>query len=185
MTDSRQRRKPKPPGSNDLFNETSIITFRDYRATDRNWVATANVRHYMIVEGFESGFADAVSEALDLLEKKLEDRASCFLIAEAAKNMIGCVFFTAETITKGRLRLFYLDESYRGQGIGRAMLDRIIEHAQGEGFDRIHVSTFDRHVNACRLYQSAGFQSVIGEPLIAFGQSMRQVDFELYLPDHS
>lgn len=167
-----------------LLFERKSISFRDYRTSDRDWVETTNVRHYTATEGFGSSFATAVSSALDSLEAALEEETSKFLIAETLDvgRPVGSVFFSAENTTTGRLRLFYLDEAYRGFGCGKHMLDQIIQHAKLQGFDKIRVSTFDRHEVACRLYRQAGFQQVIGEPTLVFGQLLRQIDFEKKLP---
>lgn len=162
-------------------------SFRDYRSTDREWVTAANVRHYRAVEGFDANFAAAVSSALNMLEARIEDETSRFLIVEESETRlpVGCTFFSADEPKVGRLRLFYLDQTYRGLGIGRGMIAEVIAHAQTWGFDIIRVSTFDRHVAACRLYRALGFQVQKREPTIAFGQRMRQIDFEKVLTDHS
>lgn len=160
-----------PPDSN-------VVVFRDYRAADRDWVEAAHVRHYTLVEGFDPGFAAAVSGALDLLEAGLGADSGRYLIAEAAGRRVGCVFFAAETPAVGRIRLFYLEDAYRGRGIGKRMLGRVLDHARQRGYETVRVSTFDRHAAALRLYRAAGFEAVTGAPSIAFGQEMRQVDFE-------
>lgn len=160
--------------------DPAAIEFRDFRVADREWVETQNIRHYTQVEGFDPSFATAVTAALDRLQDAIGERGSKFLIVETrqGRQPVGCVFFTAETPTSGRLRLFYLDRAYRGSGLGRLMLDRIVEHARGQMMETIRVSTFDRHTAACRLYQSAGFLCEAQEPSCAFGQVMRQLDFE-------
>jgi GNAT superfamily N-acetyltransferase len=161
--------------------------FRDYRPTDREWVMSANVCHYERIEGFDPSFTVAVSKALDLLEERLDDATSKFLIVEAGEthHPVGCVFFAAESPAIGRLRLFYLERPYRGLGIGKRMIGLLVEHAREQGFERILVSTFDRHEAACRLYRVLGFRAQTREPAIAFGQQMRQTDFEKVLSDHS
>jgi len=160
---------------------------REYQPTDRTWVRDTNVHHYVAVEGFDPSFAMAVCNVLDMLEARLEDEHSRFIIVEASDSRarVGCVFFSAEGARVGRIRLFYLDRAYRGQGVGRRMIEDVIAHGQERGFDAIRVSTFDRHAAACRLYRSLGFQEQNNEPALAFGQRMRQIDFEKLLPDHS
>ena len=156
------------------------VMFRDYAAPDRPWVAREHVRHYTMVEGFDPSFGEAVRGALDLIDAGREDPTGKFLIVEAAgtRRPVGCVFLMVEPPASGRLRLFYLDEAYRGRGIGKDMLDAMIAHAAANGLERIRVSTFDRHLAACRLYRAAGFTQRVGKPSVAFGQELRQVDFE-------
>jgi len=65
------------------------------------------------------------------------------------------------------------------------MIEELIAHAKGQGFERIRVSTYDRHEAACRLYRALGFRERAREPAIAVGQQMRQIEFEKTLSDYS
>jgi GNAT superfamily N-acetyltransferase len=63
----------------------------------------------------------------------------------------------------------YLEELYvapgrRGQGLGRALLDRTIEMARGEGATRIEVGTGETDTVARALYESAGFSNRGSDP---------------------
>ena len=168
-------------------SDPATIVVREYSPTDRKWVTDANVRHYVTEEDFDANFATAVSSALSMLAAQYENETSRFLIVETSDSHepVGCVFFSAEDVGIGRLRLFYLDQAYRGRGIGRRMIEEVIAHARARDFDTIRVSTFDRHVSACRLYRAFGFQEQIRDSTVAFGQRMRQIDFEKVLSDHS
>lgn len=160
------------------------LFFRDYLPDDRAWVTAANLHHYTEVEGFDAGFAQAVSDALDLLEAKRKEPTSSFLIVGTGQDPrpVGCVFFSSEPPATGRLRLFYLDRRYRGLGLGRRMIETVIAHAQAQGIGTIRVSTFDRHRAACGLYRAMGFDERARTPVAAFGQTRHQIDFEKTLP---
>ena len=158
------------------------VEFSTYQLSDREWVTTVNLRHYRDVEGFDARFDGVMSEALDFLERQRHDARSHFLIASVEGHRVGCIFLSADARETGRVRLFYLDDTHRGTGIARRMLDKVIECASIAGFSKLHVSTFDRHRAACRLYASCGFQSTVHPLTSTFGQTMRQVDFSLDLP---
>ena len=51
-----------------------------------------------------------------------------------------------------------VNENYRGQGIGRALMERAIEWAKARGFSGITLETQDNNVPACRFYASCGFE---------------------------
>jgi len=161
--------------------EAKTLEFRPYRIDDREWVVDANVKHYRVVEGFSSNFSDVVTKAVNYLESKMTDERSNFIVVEVDGRRGGSVFFSPESKVVGHIRLFYLEEALRSRGLGKQMLHRIIEHARINQFEKVCVATFDRHKAACRLYASLGFQSVIGESNVKFGQRMRQVNFELDL----
>ncbi len=70
----------------------------------------------------------------------------------------------------GQVRIFrnwnayaYIDdiavnENYRGQGVGRALLERAIAWAKSKGFPGVMLETQDNNVAGCRLYERCGFE---------------------------
>lgn len=158
-----------------------MVTFRDYTKADRDWVFAVNTRHYREVEGFDESFTDAVTAALDHLEASGLESPNKYLVAEDRGKPIGCVFFEAHPDHTGRIRLFYLDQAYRGQGVGRRTVEVLIDHARTQSVERLLVSTFDKHDTACRLYAAMGFEATRNPVGQYFGQEMAQVDFELGL----
>lgn len=162
-------------------SEQNMVTFRSYQNDDRAWVTDVNSRFYQSFHGFDATFADAVRAALDLLEGQMVDVNSNYLIAEAANHPIGSIFFSSELPAVGRIRLFYLEEAYRRQGLGRRLLRDILDDARIKEFKTVRVSTFDRHPEACRLYESFGFELVKKSRSEVFGQVMQQLDYELQL----
>lgn len=156
-----------------------MITYRPYQHSDRDWVTLVNSHFYQRSHGFDATFLDALNAALDLLEKQISESTSTYLIAEAAKGPVGCIFLSAEPQNAARIRLFYLEEAYRGQGVGAHLLRLVLNVARENQLTKVHVSTFDRHHEACRLYESFGFRPCVKSPAEAFGQVMRQIDYEL------
>ncbi|MFD1156977.1 GNAT family N-acetyltransferase [Roseovarius aestuarii] len=146
---------------------------------------SANLRHYRNVEGFDRSFKDVIISALDHLEQQVMDGRSHFIIADDKGCRVGCIFFSPEDEVSGRVRLFFLTEAYRGHGVGKRMLNQVIEHACQKEFETIRVSTFEQHRDACGLYAATGFKGKVGEPMEAFGRVTRQVDFEYDLSPQS
>jgi GNAT superfamily N-acetyltransferase len=165
-------------------NALSVV-LRPYHALDRAWVATAHAAHYTVHEKFSPDFSHDVEQALDLLDSRMSHHSSCFLILETSQSRIGSIFLYEETQGEGRIRLFHLVEQFRKKGLGRLALRHVMSHAHVFGYHTIRVSTFERHRDACRLYQSYGFQHVTGSSRMAYGQFLRQVDFELKLNSES
>lgn len=159
----------------------SKVSFRPFQKSDRAWVMRENLRFYRSVHGFDASFGDALAAALDLLEPQRENPTCTYLIAENRTDLIGCIFLSADDDRAARMRLFYLKEEHRTKGIGALLLQHVIAQASKNGFELIRVSTFDRHPEACRLYESFGFVGVATTPSNAFGQIMHQLDFELTL----
>jgi putative acetyltransferase len=55
------------------------------------------------------------------------------------------------------VKRMYTRPEARGQHVGSALLDEIIDLARHEGIERLVLETGDRHPEAWRLYESRGF----------------------------
>ena len=59
---------------------------------------------------------------------------------------------------KGYIRMMGVDPSYRGQGLGRAVLVAGINYLQHRGMKAIEIAVDSENLTAKRLYQSVGFK---------------------------
>jgi ribosomal protein S18 acetylase RimI-like enzyme len=50
----------------------------------------------------------------------------------------------------------YIAPEHRGRGLGRGLLEAVVEHARGRGATYLDLNTTLDDVAACRLYESAG-----------------------------
>ncbi len=169
------------PHSNCVKEQDITVTFRSYKPVDRAWVAATNLNYYQTVHKFDASFSNALVKALDHLETKLTDVESTYLIAKTHKGPVGCIFLSPEEGTTGRIRLFYLEDAYRGKGVGAKMLQQTLTQARANGLTRVRVSTFDRHNEACQLYKSFGFVQMTRFASTFFSQVMVQLDYEITL----
>jgi ribosomal protein S18 acetylase RimI-like enzyme len=53
-----------------------------------------------------------------------------------------------------------LRPKYRGHGLGRRLLEAVLERAAAIGYERLYADTLPSMVEALRLYQRAGFELV-------------------------
>ena len=65
----------------------------------------------------------------------------------------------------GELKRMYVTREVRGQGVGRALLDRLEAEARTLGLTRLVLETGTRQVEALALYHRAGFT-----PIPAYGE---------------
>jgi putative acetyltransferase len=59
----------------------------------------------------------------------------------------------------GELKRMYVAPAARGRRIGRLILDRLLDHARGQGIAVLRLETGDKQAEALSLYRSAGFSS--------------------------
>ncbi len=104
----------------------------------------------------ETGGTDA---DLADIEANYTKRGGVFEVIEDAEgNLLGTIGLyplDAETV---ELRKMYFAPKLRGRGVGRLMLERMIEKARALGFKRIYLETASVLKEAVALYEKYGFQ---------------------------
>lgn len=81
-------------------------------------------------------------------------------LARRSGRVIGSVFIVEAQGNAAQLRLLYVDDSARGLGLGRWLVDAAVTHGRRHGFDSVFLWTVDGLTRAQRLYEAAGFVCV-------------------------
>lgn len=100
--------------------------------------------------------------AKQFLNQRVIQQQSIILIAKMADFKVGFAqiyptFSSVHCCRTWVLNDLYLDEEYRGLGIGRAILKQIIVLAKTANIDRMTLETADDNFVAQTLYQQCGF----------------------------
>ncbi|MGA8762414.1 MAG: GNAT family N-acetyltransferase [Candidatus Sulfotelmatobacter sp.] len=107
---------------------------------------------------------------MDVARRISSDPESNFVVgAFAGDQLVGSAGFYREkglkSRHKGRVWGVYLSAGARGKGMGRSMMQAILERAAGiEGLEQIMISVVASQVAAASLYRSLGFESYGREP---------------------
>ncbi len=93
--------------------------------------------------------------------------AGAVWLVELAGRVAGSLAFTFEGQTSdglyaGELRWFALELELRGSGLGRRMLEELLETAEDQGVDRLELDCCAECAGAGRLFDAYGF-SVVSE----------------------
>lgn len=79
------------------------------------------------------------------------------VLVDSAGTIVGCVGLYPLEKGTCELRKMYLLRAYRGQGLGRRLLEHALERAASFGFSRVVLETACVLQDATRLYERCGF----------------------------
>ena len=94
-------------------------------------------------------------------------------VAKGAQGeILGSIFITEESEEEAKLRLFYVEPSARGQGIGSTLVREAIAFSREKGFNRITLYTVSILHSALRIYSAAGFTLQSEAPTNEYGPEL-------------
>jgi len=134
-------------------------------------IAAAGMREF----GLEPDFRGLDAEIGRLGEARPDVVAE--FVAQVRETVCGSVVLTAKTEGVGKLSGLYVHPAYRGQGLGRLLLNAVVEAGLQKGLARLYLETWGKMGNAVRLYESAGW--VRGEDPAASSGADRSYWLEL------
>ncbi len=84
----------------------------------------------------------------------------CLLLAFLDGDPIGCVALQRVSDTRGEMKRLYVRPSARGTGVGRILVDRVLEAAKAIGYSEVVLDTLPTMIEAQRLYDQLGFREI-------------------------
>jgi len=102
-------------------------------------------------------------------------------LAVAGNIPVGCCALIPTQPGEFELAKMAVQESLRGRGIGRKILDYTIAHARNIGATRLYLETNRKLANAIHLYESVGFEHVAPEQVIPSPYARANVFMEMSL----
>jgi N-acetylglutamate synthase-like GNAT family acetyltransferase len=132
-------------------------------------------REYGVDSSFEAHVAAAVARAA-LRGFPRENEA--IWIVERDGRHAGSLAMTDEGDGVACIRFFVLDSDLRGKGLGRRLLDELLDAARGAGFERAALETFSDLSAAAHLYVERGFRVVNAETGPRWGRA--EITYQRY-----
>lgn len=144
-----------------LKGEVYLLTYREATKEDIPLI----YRYIKELAAYE-GLADEVTTSEQLLAEWLFDKKGAEVIfPEIAGKAIGfCLYFYNFSTFLGRSGLYiedlYIEESYRGHGFGKQLLNRMLQLAKEKQLGRVEWWCLDENQAAIDFYKSQGAQSM-------------------------
>jgi len=140
------------------------ITFRNIERRDNKAIAAlirTVFREFGIARPGTVYFDPTTDDLFSLFQKP----GSEYWIAEEKGTIIGgCGVFPTPGLPEGYAELvkLYLASSFRGQGIGRQLMDKTITSARKFGYRHLYLESLPELGKALSLYDRAGFYRIPG-----------------------
>ena len=108
-----------------------------------------------------SELTDNVTLTQMALMSVLKDWNSHLYVVQDTDRIIGCAtlcVFQSPTGTKGSIEDVVISSAYRGQHLGKQLVEHVLHEAQRFAPIELHLTSNPKRIAANQLYQSLGFQ---------------------------
>ena len=131
--------------------------------------------------GFTDEENDPVRDMIRDFAHSINPEKECMLVVKRDGRLIGSVSFVGEDNGVGRLRYVYLEPDERNKGIGKYMINLIVDMAREHGYKHLWLSTYNILEVARHVYSRVGFVKTKEEPAKYVSQQIMDEIWEMDL----
>ncbi|MFW0736477.1 GNAT family N-acetyltransferase [Flavobacterium sp. T12S277] len=97
-----------------------------------------------------------------IFDENISNPKNFYLVAEIGKEGVGFISFHTQNLLHhcglvGEIQEFFIHQNYRGRGIGRQLINQILQYADQNNLKSIEVTTNKRRVENVLIYENLGF----------------------------
>lgn len=98
----------------------------------------------------------------EIFNENISNSKNLYLIAKNEKEGVGFISFHTQNLLHhcglvGEIQEFFIHKNYRGQGIGRQLINKILHYANQNNLKSVEVTTNKRRVENVEIYENLGF----------------------------
>ncbi|MHC4218773.1 MAG: GNAT family N-acetyltransferase [Planctomycetota bacterium] len=123
-----------------------------------NWARTL-LEEYAASLDFALDF-QGFAEEIENLTRDYGAPDGCLLLAPHEGDAVGCVAFRRIDDGICEMKRLYVRPEHRALGLGRTLVEGIIEHARQQAYQRMRLDTVPSMEAARALYASYGFRAI-------------------------
>jgi len=142
------------PVSNRDYDAEIRVLFSEYI----HWVIAEMNRHWNL--GLSAADTEAyVDNDIQTLDRLLPPNGR-FYLAQIGTEFVGVGSLKRLNETTGEIKRMFVRPQFRGQSIGKRILDQLLADARTLHYDTVYLDSPTFSENAHRLYQSRGFYTI-------------------------
>lgn len=158
-------------GMNDPRNSISTIAgdplpagltglFREYHEWNKKQVKHALVGSVVPQSTIESEYdiEQIIRDDVDRLGDP--DSPAHLLVSHEDDSLAGCVYWDRLSPSTAEVRRLYVRPSHRGRGLGRVLIETLIEQVADAGYEHLRLNTGPHTEAAHALYDDLGFEPI-------------------------
>ncbi|WP_343585110.1 GNAT family N-acetyltransferase [Flavobacterium sp.] len=97
-----------------------------------------------------------------IFNENISNPKNLYLIAENENEGLGFISFHTQNLLHhcglvGEIQEFFIHQKYRGQGVGRLLINKILDFAEKNALKSIEVTTNKKRVENVAIYENLGF----------------------------
>jgi GNAT superfamily N-acetyltransferase len=178
-----------------MDDSQAIIRLAD-QPGDLGWIVMAHGELYAREHGWDTTFEALVARIVADYAVSHDSAREAAWVAEADGTRVGCIVLVTASDKTGddkpaddktgddrtaQLRVLLVDPAARGGGLGRRLVDTVIDFARDAGYERMVLWTNDVLTAAARVYLKAGFVLTSADPHHSYGADLVGQNYELKL----
>lgn len=124
---------------------------------DLHQAQTIHDSHYVASGLYAPVFSDYVATSLAAFRDRFDPERDCIWMAEQDGRLVGFVAVCHRDDDLAQLRYLYVDPAARGHGLGRRLVQAVVDFARDAGYPGVMLWTMEGLDAARRLYESFGW----------------------------
>lgn len=151
------------------------LVIRPHQVGELGWLIHRQAVLYHLEQGWNAEFEALITRIYADYEAADATPPKALWVAEQGGEIAGSVFIqpaATDPAATAQLRMLYVEPMFRGQGIGKRLVDEAVRFSVTSGYRRIILWTQDCLTSARRIYQAAGFVLTREEPHRSFGAEL-------------
>lgn len=157
------------------------LTIRNFNGDDIDYLIARHQTIYPAEYGFSQNFANDVNRIIHKFVEDFDKEKECILIAELDGKRVGSIAIAKSNEDTAQLRFFLLEPEARGKGIGKKLIENVIEFSRNKGYKHMFLETVSKLEVARRIYKSRGFEITSTHENPDWGEGILEEHWEMDL----